>query len=292
MEVSQLVQYTITGLSTGSIYALVAIGFVIIYSVTGILNFAQGEFSMLGALVTISLVKYGIPIILSIPLAIVFVAGIGLLIERVTIYPSRDRLVLTLIILTIGLSALFRGLALIIWGTNPHSLTLLPNIAPIQLFGAVLLPQAVFILIVLGILLLILYWFFERSYRGLALRASEVNPQAANLMGINTFSMSALAFTLSAAVGALAGIMAAPMSEASYDMGFYIGLKGFIAMVIGGMNNIPGAVVGGLVLGLLEAFTGGLLSTTYSQAVSFIVLLLVLFVKPGGLWTRASGTRV
>jgi branched-chain amino acid transport system permease protein len=292
MDTAQLMQFVVTGLTTGSIYALVAIGFVTIYSVTGILNFAQGEYSMLGALICISCVNVGIPIYIAIPLAIVITALIGFLVERMTIFPSRNSSIITLIIMTIGVSILLKGLGLIIWGTYPLSLPPFSSMPPIQVFGAVIIPQSIWVFIILILQLALLYLFFEKTFLGSAVKASEVNPKAARLMGINTYSMSALAFTMSAAIGAVAGIMTAPITGAMYDMGFFLGLKGFVAMVLGGMNSIPGAVMGGFMLGILEALTGGFISTAYSDAVSFAILLLVLFLKPNGLFAKASGNRV
>lgn len=292
MDTSQIMQFLVTGLTTGSVYALIAIGFVTIYSVTGILNFAQGEFSMLGALTCISFVGIGFPVLIAIPCAVMLTAVIGFAIERVTIFPTHNASIVTLIIITIGLSALLRGVGLLIWGTYPISLAPFSSMPPIQIFRAVLVSQSIWVFIILILLLILLYLFFEKTFIGTVVKASEANPQAASLMGINPHSMSALAFTLSAAIGALAGIMTAPITSATYDMGFFLGLKGFVAMVIGGMTSIPGAVLGGFFIGILETFTGGFISTAYSDAISFAVLLVVLFFKPNGLFAKASGKRV
>jgi branched-chain amino acid transport system permease protein len=289
---SQMLQFLITGLTTGSIYALVAIGFVTIYNVTGVLNFAQGEFAMLGALTCISLVNMGLAIGAAIPLAILITALIGLTIERTTIFPSRNSSFITLIIITLGVSILLRGLGLIMWGTYPLSLSSFSNNQPIQIFGAVLIPQSIWVFAILFVLLGLLYLFFEKTFLGSAVKASVINPTAAQLMGINPQSMSAFAFTMSAALGAIAGIITAPITGAMYDMGFLLGLKGFVAMVIGGMNNVSGAVLAGFLLGIVESFSGGYISTAYSDAISFAILLLVLFLSPNGLLAKASGKRV
>lgn len=292
MTHAELLQYLITGIATGSIYALVAIGFVTIYNVTGILNFAQGEFAMLGALTCISLVNAGFSVPIAALLAVMLTALIGLVMERATIFPLKGAGVLTLIIITIAVSSLLRGVALLIWGTYPKSLPPIVAWSPIQIAGAVLIPQNLLIMLALLVLLAVLYLFFNKTYLGFAVRASETNAKAAQLMGINTASMTALAFTLAAVLGAIAGILIAPITGGMYDMGFTLGLKGFVAMVLGGMTNIPGAVLGGLVIGIVEAFSGGLISTAYSDVISYTILLLVLFFRPTGLFGQKGVKRV
>jgi branched-chain amino acid transport system permease protein len=292
MDFSNFLQFLITGLTIGSIYALLAIGFLTIYNTTGILNFAQGEFVMIGALTTISLISFGLPKFAAIILAIIITALIGLLIEKAVIRPAKNTSIVTLIVITIGLSIMLKGLGLIIWGTYPKTLTPIINIPPISIMGAVINPQSLFIFAVLILLLLALYFFFDKTFIGSALKASERNPRAASLMGINTATMSAIAFTLAAALGAISGIIITPLTDATYEMGFLIGIKGFVAMVIGGMNSVSGVVMGGLLLGVIEAFSAGLFSSTFSDAITFGFLLLVLFFRPIGLFARASGERV
>lgn len=292
MDLAQVLQFLFTGLTVGSIYALLAIGFVTIYNTTGVLNFAQGEFVMIGAMSTIFLIDIGLPMYLAIPLAILITALIGFIIERTVIKQAREASVVNLIVITIGLSILLKGLALIIWGTYPKTLSPIIKMDPISFMGAIINPQSIFIFVVLLVLLLILYLFFDKTFMGSALKASETNPKAARLMGINTQTMSALAFTLAAALGAISGIIIAPLTDATYEMGFLIGIKGFVAMVIGGMNSVYGAVLGGLLLGVIEAFASGFFSSTFSNAITFGVLLLVLFFRPIGLFAKSSGERV
>ncbi|MEH7097937.1 branched-chain amino acid ABC transporter permease [Neobacillus vireti] len=202
-----LMQYIVTGLTVGSIYALLSIGFVTIYNITGILNFAQGEFAMIGAMTCITLVNAGVPMFAAIILAILITAVIGFIVERTAILHARNTSVIVLIIITIGLSTFLKGMGLIVWGTNPKQLSPIIKADPIQFMGAVINPQSIVIFIILFVLLGVLYVFFEKTYIGSALRASEKNPRAAKLMGINTSTMSALAFTLAAALGAIAGIL-------------------------------------------------------------------------------------
>lgn len=285
-------QYLITGLTVGSIYALLAVGFVTIYNVTGVLNLAQGEFAMIGALSCVTLVNLGIPILGAIPLAILFTAIIGFGVERLAINPARNATPIILVVITLGVSIFLKGMGLIIWGSSPKSLPPLVESRSIQFFGAVINSQSIWIFVVLLALLVLLYWFFDKTFIGSALRASEKNPHAASLMGINTSTMSTIAFTIAAALGAIAGVMIAPLTDATYEMGFFIGIKGFVAMIFGGMHSIPGAVAGGLLLGVIEAFSGGYISTYYTDALAFGFLLLVLFFRPQGLFTRATGERV
>lgn len=292
MEFAQFTQYLFTGLTIGSIYALLAIGFVTIYNTTGILNFAQGEFVMIGALTTISLISMGLPMIAAMIGAILITAFLGFVIEKSIINPARNTSIVTLIVITIGLSIFLKGMGLIIWGTYPKTLSPVISKGSISFMGAVINSQSLFIFGSLIVLLILLYFFFDKSFIGSALKASERNPRAASLMGINIKTMSALAFTLAAALGAIAGIIITPLTDATYDMGFFIGLKGFVAMVIGGMNSVSGVVMGGLLLGVVESFSAGLFSSTYSDAITFGVLLLVLFFRPIGLFARASGERV
>lgn len=287
-----LLQYLITGLTVGSIYALLAIGYVTIFNITGVLNLAQGEFAMIGALTCITFVNLGIPKLVAVILAICITAIIGFLMDKLAITPARNSSVLTLIIITLGVSTFLKGMALIVWGTYPKTLSPIIQSKSISILGAVVNPQSIFVFAVLLILLLLLYVFFEKTFTGSSLKASEKNPKAASLMGINTKTMSTIAFTLAASLGAIAGIMIAPLTDATYEMGFLIGVKGFAAMVIGGMHSISGAVMGGLLIGVLEALSGGFISTFYSDAIVFSLLLIMLFVKPTGLLAKASGERV
>lgn len=256
MDATQFVQFLISGLTTGGIYALVAIGFLAIYNITGILNFAQGEFAMIGALTCISLVNVGFPLFSAIPLAIITAALVGFCMERTTISPARNAPFLVLLIITLGVSILLRGVGLIIWGTYPLTLQPFSRNPPISLFGGVIIPQSIWIFATLVLFLLVLYLLFEKTILGTALKACIINRRAAGLMGINIQSMSALAFTMSAAIGATAGIVAAPITSGTYDMGFMLGLKGFVAMVIGGIRSVAGAVLGGFLLGINRGVLG------------------------------------
>ncbi|MGE8004970.1 branched-chain amino acid ABC transporter permease [Lysinibacillus sp. NPDC093216] len=289
---SQMLQLLFSGLTIGAIYALIAVGFVIIYNVTGILNFAQGEFAMFGALISISLAKANLPLWLAIILSIVIVAAIGAVFERTAIHTARKSSMTTLIIITIGVSIAFRGIAILIWGTQAQTLPPFTDNTPIQFFEAVLLPQNLWAIGLSIVILIAMMYFYNYTFTGKSLTACVINPFAARLMGINPNKMSLFAVIVSAGVGALAGTVIAPISGASYDMGMILGIKAFVAAVVGGLTNAPAAIAGAFLIGIIEAFTEGLWSSGLKDLVSFSLLLLILFVKPEGLFAKASGKRV
>ncbi|GIM46913.1 branched-chain amino acid ABC transporter permease [Collibacillus ludicampi] len=291
-HLSQFVQLIFSGLTIGSIYALIAIGFVITYNITGVLNFAQGEFAMLGAMICISMVSLGLSKILAVWISVLFVFIIGALFERVTIYPARHSSVPTLIIITIGVSIALRGIALLIWGTEPRSLSPFTEGGALNILGAVIQPQSLWAIGVSFLSLLLMYLFFEKTFTGKAVTACVINGFASRLMGIQPEKMSLISISISAALGAVGGIIIAPISGASYNMGLMLGMKAFIAAVIGGLSNAPAAIAGAMIIGILESFTEGLWTSGYKDAISFAVLLLVLFFLPNGIFAKISGKRV
>ena len=282
--VSQLLQYTITGITIGSIYAMVAIGFNIIYNVTEAINFAQGEFVMLGGLVMVFCrVTLNIPVVLSLALTILVVTMVGALLDRLAIRPIRKPSVLSMIIATIGASFFIRGAAMFIWGKNPFDLPPFSGRNPITFWGAVVQPQSLWVVGFLVLVVIALTLFFDRTILGKALRACAVNPNASSLVGMNVKYMILLSFALSAAIGALGGIVITPISLMEYDRGAMLAVKGFAACVLGGMGSFLGAVTGGLTIGLIESLGAGLISSGYKDVFALLVLLFVLFVKPSGL---------
>jgi branched-chain amino acid transport system permease protein len=289
---SQIVQLVFSGLTIGSIYALIAIGFVITYNITGVLNFAQGEFAMLGAFICISLASLGIPQILSIIFTVVIVFIIGALFERAAIYPARHSSIPTMIIITIAVSIALRGIALFIWGTEPRTLPPFTGGKPIHMLGAVIQQQSIWAIGISFFSLILMYLFFEKTFTGKAVTACVVNGFASRLMGIRPDRMSLVSVSLSASLGAIGGIIIAPISGASYNMGLMLGMKAFIAAVIGGLSNAPASIAGAMLIGLLESFTEGLWTSGYKDAVSFGVLLLVLIFLPNGIFAKVSGKRV
>jgi len=279
----QLLQYALSGLVVGGIYALIGLGFVIVYSVTRVINFAQGEFVMLGALLMVTFGDQGLPLPLAFLLVLLAASGIGALLERVAIHPVRSASVLTLIIITIGASIALRGAALLVWGTDPFALPPFSPGPPLHFGQAILVRQGLWVLAVALAIFVGLWAFFTRSYLGKALQACAINPRAARLMGIRVDRMSLLAFALAGGLGAAAGIVIAPITYATYDMGLMLGLKGFVAAVLGGLVSPPGAILGGFLLGILESLAAGLVSSGYKDAVAFVILIVLCLAQVAGL---------
>ena len=288
----QLLQFLITGITVGSTYALVGLGFAIIYNASDVVNFAQGEFVMIGAMSAITLTTLGMPLLPALIGATLITVGVGLALEKFAIEPARGATVVTVIIITIGVSILLRGAAQLIWGKDFYALPAFSGEAPLHLGSATLLPQNLWVMGVTALLVLLVRLFFNRTTLGKALLACSCNRLAAQLAGINVQRMLLTAYGLSAFLGAIAGILVAPMTFPRYDAGVMLGLKGFSAAILGGMGNAMGAVAGGLLLGILESFSAGLISSGYKDAIAFIVVLLVLFFKPSGLFGRAAAERV
>lgn len=289
----QYVQLVLDGIRGGSIYALIALGFVVVFNVTGIINFAQGGFVMSGAMVAVAFNNLDLPLppplklALAVVLGIVVTTVIGALVERLTIFPARHSHVLTLIIITVGVYIFMQGMALLIWGANAYSLPAFSTLALedqiLRSGGIMLKAQSLWIWATLAVVLVALYFFFERTLLGKALRACAINRRAAELMGINPSRMSLLSFAMAAALGAIGGIVLSPATRPIYDMGLKLGLKGFIAAIMGGMISSPGAVVGGILLGVLENVAAGVTRAGFKDIFAFIVLILILLFRPQGI---------
>jgi len=289
---AQFMQYLLTGLTVGAIYALVALGFSIIFNASEVINFAQGEFVMIGGMATVSLNATGLPYALAVPLAVAATALAGLALEKFAVEPARGASVVTLIIITIGASIFLRGLAALVWDKKLHPLESFSGDAPIALGGATILPQSLWVLGVTLAIVLALSWFFGRTLLGKAMLATSHNRLAAQLVGINVRHILLLSFGLSAALGAIAGILIAPIAFTSYDAGVMLGLKGFAAAILGGMGSGVGAVVGGIVLGIAETMSAGYVSSAYKDAIALVIMLAVLFFMPSGLFGKRGGERV
>lgn len=297
LQPQHYVQLVMDGLRGGSIYALMALGFVVVYSVTGIINFAQGEFVMLGAMICLSVYGMALPLPPAPKLALSIIAGvvlttlIGVLVERAAIYPARRSPTVTLIIITIGATITLRAGALLVWGADPYALPAFSTLAlEDRVFrfgvpgrGVTLQAQSLWIWGTLVVVLVLLYLFMERTMMGKGLRACAVNRRAAQLVGINPGRMSLLSFALAAALGAIGGIVLGPVTRPVYDMGLMLGLRGFVAAIMGGLVSIPGAVAGGLVLGVVENVAAGVTDPTFKSVVSFIILIVILLVRPRGI---------
>jgi branched-chain amino acid transport system permease protein len=289
---AQFLQFLFSGMTVGSAYALAALGFTIIYNTSGVINFAQGEFIMLGGMLAAMMAAGGIPLPLAIVIAVIATCAVGLLMEKVAIEPARNAQVITLIIITIGASLVVRGLVQIVLGKETHSLPAFSGDTPIVILGASLLPQSLWVLGVTLAIVGALAWFFGRTLLGKAMLATSHNRLAAQLVGINTRRVLLLSFGLAALLGAVGGILVAPITYTSYDAGIMLGLKGFVAAVLGGLGGGVGAIAGGLVLGIAEAMTAGYISSAYKDAVPFVLILLILFFMPRGLFGAKVAERV
>lgn len=279
----QFLQFLISGVMVGSIYALIALGFTMVFNATEAINFAQGEFVMLGGMAAVAIHGAGMPLALACVLAVAAVTLVGLLFERLTLAPLRRVSVVNMIIITIGGSILLKGGAMLVWGKDAASLPSFSGDTPIRVLGATLLPQALWILGTAMVVVSAVRLFFERTVLGKAMRAAATNQFAATLVGIDVKRMVAASFALSAGVGAVAGIIITPVALTAFDRGTMLGLKGFSAAVLGGIGSGPGAVLGGLLLGVLEALGAGFVSSGYKDAIAFLLLIVMLLVRPQGL---------
>lgn len=288
----ELLQFLLSGITVGAVYALVALGFTIIYNASDVVNFAQGEFVMLGGMITFFAHAAGLPLPLAALIAIIVTAGVGVALNKLAIEPARGAPVVSLIIITIGASIFIRGATQLVLDKQLHRFPAFSGDQPIVIGGATILPQSLWVIAGALAVFFCLWLFFTRTLIGRAVLATANNRIAAQLVGINTNYVMTLSFAMSAAIGALAGVLVTPITLTSYDVGLALALKGFAAAMLGGMGNPKGALVGGLMLGVLEAMTAGYISSQYKDAAAFVVILAVLFAMPQGLFGRKSTDRV
>ncbi len=291
MDLVILAQFLLAGLSSGAIYALIALGFGVVHNATGIVNFAQGDFVVLGAFVAYSiLVSWGLPYWLAFLGAVSLAALAGVLLERLALAPARSREILILVFITVGASIFLRGLIKEIWGKRPFSL---PPISTedLTLGSFVFDPQYGWILGVTLSAFFLLHLFFRYTLWGKAMRAVALDAQTAALMGIPVPWVVAASFVLAGALGGLAGVLVAPVWPLGFESGVLIGLKGFTAAILGGYGSFPGALLGGLLLGLLEG-GAAYFASAYKNILAYVVLLVVLLIRPEGLLPLARGQRL
>ena len=292
------IQQIINGLVLGSIYALVALGYTMVYGIMGLINFAHGEVVMIGAMVALFVIKAlpGLPVFVTIPLALIVAASVcmavGFTIERVAYRPLRRAPKLAPLITAIGVSIILQNLAMLIWGRNYHAF---PSILPTsdhEIFGATITSLQIVIIVVAALMMAGLTLLIQRTRLGRAMRATSENPPIAQLMGVNINQIISATFVIGSALAAVAGLMvSANYSIAHYYMGFMLGLKAFTAAVLGGIGNLAGAMLGSLLLGIIEALgagyigdlTGGFLGSHYQDIFAFFVLIGVLVFRPSGL---------
>ncbi len=281
----QLVQLLVNGVSMGCIYGLVALGFILIFNATGVVNFAQGEFVMLGAFVAVTaLTQWGLPLLPGLAAVALAVAAAGWLFQRLAYQPIRDKPLLAIIICTAMVGAFMRSGALLVWGPYPLPLSsVLPD--RLLVLGRVVLPlQNLVIVVLTGVLLLGLWGFFFRTAWGLRLRATAQDFDTARLMGIHVGRAVTATWVLGALLGAAAGLLLAPLWNASPEMGGAVALKAFAACIIGGFGSVPGAVLGGVLVGLVEILAAAYLSSAYKDAITFLIMIAFLVFLPRGLF--------
>ncbi|MGC0407838.1 branched-chain amino acid transport system permease protein [Streptomyces sp. SAI-195] len=289
---SQFFDFTLSGLGAGTTYALVGLGVALVYQVTGVINFAQGDFVMLGGLGCAVLHEAGTPLWVAAPTAIAATAAVGALLDLVVVRRARDADSERLIILTIGASVTLEGAALLVFGPDSHFVPSFSEGHAFEVFGTHVVRQYVWCGVATGLAVVLMWLFLTRTLWGTAMRATAMEPEAVRLVGVSPARMSLLAFTLAAALGALAGVFLAPLQPPDASVGIPFGLKGFTAAVIGGLVSPAGAVAGGLLVGLVEAFATGYLSSEYKDTLTYGLLLAVLLLRPTGLLRRASVVRV
>lgn len=288
---SDLLQLVFSGLAHGAVYGLVALGFVAIFAVREIVNLAQGEYAALAGLSAISAVAAGVPLAATVAIVVPLVVLVSVVIERLCIAPVKRMTPLVSIILTLGISTALKAVMLLIWGPEARGLPHFPG-RDLLVGGVSIRSQELWILGVAAVVGAAVVWFYERTLYGKALRACAEQPVAARLVGISPRTATMVAFAIAGFVGAVAGVVGSPIYFSSWEYGLALGLKGFVAATLGGLVSLRVAMVGGLVLGVLENLVAGYIDTGFRDAVAFLVLLLVLLVRPQGLVLRSSGVRV
>lgn len=278
-----MAQVLASGLAMGCVYALVGLSFVLIYNATHGLNFAHGEFVMLAGFVFWSAAQTAAPLWAAALLALAAMAVFGFVFQRLVFYPLRDRPFLAFVIATIGFAIFARNLALLVWGPNPLKVESFFSTQAVRMMGATLTPEHLFIIAATAVVLVAQYVLFYRTDLGRRLRATAQNPEMAQLLGIRQDRMIAITFILSAVTAGIAGVLVAPIFLLDTELGVVVILKAFIGIVIGGFGSIPGAVLGGLLVGLLEILAAVYVSSVYKDAIAFAVFILFLLAFPRGL---------
>jgi len=286
-----VLQDLFTGLSVGIVYAMVGVGFVIVHRITGMVNFAQGELAMLGAFGAVVAVR-GLPVILSLPVGAVVGALAGLLLYGLVIHPLRNQGLLVQTIATLGAALVLRSVAQLLFGSQPYSVPPLTGGAPLEIGGASLSRQSIWLLALAAVTYAALKYFFDRTMTGRAMSACAINRYAAGVVGVDVVAMAALAFAISGGITGLFGAASAPLTFASSGAGLVLALKGFIAAILGAFDKIGLTIVGGLLVGIVEALSASQISPAYQEAIVLSVLLVLLVARPTGLTRNRVAERV
>lgn len=289
-------QMLVTGIVVGSVYALVALGFVLIYKSSNAINFAQGEFLLVGTYICLTLVaSYNIPFIAAILITLIFSALLGFIVEKIVLRPFIGKPIISMIMATIGLSSMLAGIVHIIWG---HETRVFPQVfseQPLQFGTIVIAPVYAWALVIVVIMLVIFSLFFKYSKLGIAMRATADDQQAALSMGISVKTIFAVAWAIAAIVSAVGGVLLGNINGVNSSLST-IGLKVLPVAILGGLDSIPGAIIGGILIGIIESLTGGYLDPLVGgglkEVMPFIILVLILMVKPYGLFGKKEIERV
>ncbi len=286
------IQLTLTGLTNGAILALAALGFVLIYKSSDIINFAQGEFLLIGAYVTYAMIaQFGLVWPLALVLTLLVSIALGVVVERLVLRPLIGEPIISVIMVTIGLSSLLRAIVSTIWGNQPRAFPPFIPSQPINILGATVGADRLWAIVVAIAMLWLFNFFFKRSKEGIAMRAVADDQQAALSMGISVKKIFAWAWSIAAMSAAIGGALLANIVGVGPELSSF-GLRVFPVVILGGLDSIPGAVIGGLVIGLLETYTGGYIGQGLNQVVPFIVLIIILMVRPYGLFGQEIIERV
>lgn len=278
-------QFLFSGLTVGAVYALVGLGFNIIYNATSIINLAQGEFVVIGGLMMwFFSISLKLPFFVSVALTLVSAAIFGLMMERLTIKPLKKPDLLLMIMITVAVSIVLRGILMFKFGKEPYSYSPFTEGSPLTIYGAVIQQQTLWVIGITCLCIVLTYLFFNMTMTGKAMRACAINPTAAKLVGIDVSKMVMLSFMLSAVIGAVGGIAITPISLMEYDKGPMLAVKGFCAAIMGGLGRGRGSVIGGFIIGILESMTAGYIHSGMKDAVALIIMLAILFFKPAGLF--------
>lgn len=290
---SQFLQIVLSGLAVGAVYSLIAIGFTVVYNAMRVVNFANGEFVMMGGLIGAALLEYqGWPLAVAIPASVASVVALALVMELTGMRLARRKTVLNFAMITIGFGVLYRGLMQVLVGRDILFMPAFGLIPDLRVSGVFLGAQSIWSILVLLLAAGGLHVMFAKTRLGKAMRAASQNPRAAALCGIDPRLMAALAFAIAGAAGGLAGALVTPQGAAFYDFGLVYGIKGFAAAILGGIGNPMGAVVGGIVIGVIESLSAGYLASGYKDAVALLILLGFLLAMPHGLFGRRDVRRV